>query len=133
MKIRVPSLQFYDTLNQKYLSRLPTDTRFVIYRDVAVYVPNAVNDKVDYQWGVSGYGYIDKIHADVLLLSKQHLRDYTQAGQLQTAVDPNFSDAYRLYKDALGEQVQGYTLIYQDDFGMAYISTPLHNQYFSTH
>ncbi len=55
-----PSLQFYDALNQKYLSRLPTDTRFVIYRDVAVYVPNAVNDKVDYQWGVSGYGYITK-------------------------------------------------------------------------
>ena len=56
------------------------DTRFIIYRDVAVYVPNAVNDKVYYQWGVSGYGYINKIHADVLLLSKQHLRDYTQAG-----------------------------------------------------
>ena len=126
-----PSLQFYDTLNQKYLSRLPMDTRFVIYRDVAVYVPNALNDKVYYQWGVSGYGFIHKIHADALLLGKQHLRDYTQASQ--TAVDPNFSDAYHFYKDALDEQVQGYTLIYQDDFGMAYISTPLYNQYFSTH
>ncbi len=126
-----PSLQFYDTLNQKYLSRLPTDTRFVIYRDVAVYVPNALNDKVYYQWGVSGYGFIHKIHADALLFGKQHLRDYTQASQ--TAVDPNFSDAYHFYKDALDEQVQGYTLIYQDDFGMAYISTPLYNQYFSTH
>ena len=125
-----PSLQFYDTFNQKYLSRLPTDTRFVIYRDVTVYVPNAVNDMVYYQWGVSGYGYINKIHADVLLLSKQHLRDYTQAGQLQTAVDPNFSDAYHFYKDALDEQVHGYTLIYQDDFGMAYVSTSLYNQFF---
>src|SRR5271157_517800 len=128
-----PSLQFYDALNQKYLSHLPPDTRFVVYRDVAVYVPNALNDKVYYQWGVSGYGYINKIHADVLLLSEQHLRDYTQAGQLQTAVDPNFSDAYHFYKDALDEQIQGYTLIYQDDFGMAYISMPLYDQYFSTH
>ena len=126
-----PSLQFYDDFNQKYLSRLPTNTRFVIYRDVAVYVPNALNDKVYYQWGVSGYGYINKIHADMLLLSKQHLRDYTQAGQ--TAVNPNFSDAYHFYKDALGKQVQGYTLIYQNNFGIAYISTPLYNQYFSTH
>ncbi|MGA7194548.1 MAG: hypothetical protein WBW94_13050 [Anaerolineales bacterium] len=128
-----PSLNFYAALNQNDLSRIKLDRHLIVFRDVVMYVPNAANDKVYYQWGVSGYGYINKINADLLLLSKQHLRDYTQPGQSQTAVDPNFPDAYHFYKDALAEKVQGYTLIYQDDFGMAYVSTPLYNQFLSTH
>jgi len=126
-----PSLNFYTALDKNDLSRIKLDRPLIVFRDVAVYVPNAANDQVYYQWGVSGYAYISKINADLLLFSQQHLRDYTQPGQ--TAVDPNFSDAVHLYKDALAEKVQGYTLIYQDDFGMAYISTPLYNQFLSTH
>ncbi|HUI88525.1 MAG TPA: hypothetical protein VLX61_07335 [Anaerolineales bacterium] len=127
------SLNFYVALDKSDLSRIELNRPLVVFRDVVMYVPNAANDKVNFQWGVSGYAYIHKINADLLLLSKQHLRDYTQNGPSQTAVDPNFSDAYHFYTDALAEQVQGYTLIYQDDFGMAYISTPLYNQFFSTH
>ena len=126
-----PSLNFYSALDHNDLSRLTLDRQLVVFRDVAMYVPNSANDKVYYQWGVSGYADIHKFNADLLMLSKQHLRDYTQPGQ--TAVDPNFSDAVHLYKDALAEQVQGYTLIYQDDFGMAYLSTPLADQFLSTH
>jgi hypothetical protein len=126
-----PSLRFYAALERNDLSRITLDRPLTLFRDVAVYVPNAANDKVYYQWGITGYAYINKINADMLLLSKQHLRDYTQPGL--TAIDPNFPDAYHFYKDALAEQVPGYTLIYQDDFGMAYISTPLYNQFFSTH
>lgn len=126
-----PSLNFYAALDKNDLSRIILNRTLIVFRDVAVYVPDAANDKVDYQWGVSGYGYINKINADLLLLSKQHLRDYTQPGQ--TAFDSNFTDAVHFYKDALADQVRGYTLIYQDDFGMAYLSTPLYNQFFSTH
>jgi hypothetical protein len=124
-------LNFYAALDKNDLSRIILNRTLIVFRDVAVYVPDAANDKVDYQWGVSGYGYINKINADLLLLSKQHLRDYTQPGQ--TAFDSNFTDAVHFYKDALADQVRGYTLIYQDDFGMAYLSTPLYNQFFSTH
>jgi hypothetical protein len=125
------SLQFYAALNTNALSRVKPDRQLVVFRDVVMYVPNAANDKVYYQWGVSGYEYIHKINADLLLFSTQHLRDYTQTGQV--AVDANFDDAVHLYKDALTQNIQGYTLIYQNDFGMAYISTPLYNQFFSTH
>ena len=128
-----PSLNFYTALDKNDLSSIKLDRSLIVFRDVAMYIPNAANDKVYFQWGVSGYADINKIDADLLLLSKQHLRDYTQPGQLQTAVDPNFPDAYHLYKDALASQVQGYTLLYQDDFGMAYISTSLYNQFFSAH
>jgi len=126
-----PSLNFYSALDRNDLSRLKLDRPLVVYRDVVMYIPNSANDKVFYQWGVAGYADIHKFNADLLMLSKQHLRDYTQPGQV--AVNPNFSDAVHLYKDALAEQVQGYTLIYQDDFGMAYLSTPLADQFLSTH
>jgi hypothetical protein len=126
-----PSLNFYSALDQNDLSRLKLGRQLVVFRDVVMYVPNSANDKVYYQWGVSGYADIHKFKADLLLLSKQHLYDYTQPGQ--TAVDPNFSDAVHFYKDALAGQVQGYTLIYQDAFGMAYLSTPLADEFLSTH
>ena len=126
-----PSLNFYSALDHNDLSRLTLDRQLVVFRDVAMYVPNSANDKVYYQWGVSGYADIHKFNADLLVLSKQHLYDYTQPGQ--TAVDPNFSDAVHLYKDALAGKVQGYTLIYQDAFGMAYLSTPLAAEFLSTH
>ncbi|HUH99324.1 MAG TPA: hypothetical protein VLZ89_18335 [Anaerolineales bacterium] len=128
-----PSLEFYAALDKNVLSRITLDRRLIVFRDVAMYVPNAANDKVYFQWGVSGYAYIHKINPDLLLLSKQHLRDYTQPGQLQKAVDPNFPDAYHFYGDALAGQVQGYTLIYQDDFGTAFISTPLYIQFLAPH
>ena len=126
-----PSLNFYAALDKNELSRIELDRPLIVFRDVVMYVPNAASDKVYFQWGVSGYGYINKINPDLLLLSKQHLRDYTQPGQ--SAIDSNFADVVHFYKDALADQVQGYTLIYQDGFGMAYLSTPLYSQFFSTH
>ncbi len=127
------SLNFYAALEQNDLSRVELSRPLVVFRDVAMYVPNAANDTVYYQWGVSGYNYIHKVNADLLMLSKQHLRDYTQPGQLETAVDPNFPDARQFYQDALAGKVQGYTLIYQDDFGMAYISTALYEEFLQSH
>jgi len=70
-----PSLNFYSALDHNDLSRLTLDRQLVVFRDVAMYVPNSANDKVYYQWGVSGYADIHKFNADLLVLSKQHLYD----------------------------------------------------------
>jgi 4-amino-4-deoxy-L-arabinose transferase-like glycosyltransferase len=127
-----PSLQFYSGLEQDYLSGLGLDRRLIVFRDVTMYVPDSPQYDVRFQWGIADYGDIQKIHADLLVLNKQHLRDYTQPGQLETASDPNFAQTYRFYQDALTGNVTGYTLLYQDDFGIAYLGTTLYDQFFAS-
>jgi hypothetical protein len=128
-----PSLKFYSKIDQDFLSHIVLDRPLVVFRDVIMYVPNSSNYEVFFQFGTSNFAYVQHINADLLLLSKQHLHDYTQPGQLQGALNPNFAQTYKFYNDALAGNVAGYTLLYQDEFGISYLSTPLYNQFISTH
>ncbi len=125
-----PSIQYFQTLDQDYLSRLKVTRPLVVFRDVAIYIPNSARFDVHFQWGITGYPEIQKLDPDLLILSKQHLRDYTQPGQLGSAIDPNFSEAYRLYSDALAGQVPGFTVLYQNGFGTTLLRTTLYDQFF---
>jgi len=80
---------------------------------------------------VSDYGIATKQDPDLLILNKQHLYDYTQPGQLEGAKDPDFALTVEFYNDALNGTVKDYTLLYQDDFGVVYIKTPLYDQFFA--
>ena len=46
------------------------------------------------------------------------------------ALDPNFAQAYQFYKDAVDARLTGYTLLYQDETGMAFLGTGLHTEFF---
>lgn len=125
-----PSLQFYDELDANYLSRITLDRQLIVFRDVEIYFPNSSRYDIHFKWGVSNYYTIQKVNPDLLVLSKQHLYDYTQEN-LQGR-DPDFALTYEFYKDALNGTVNGFTLLYQNDFGIAYISTPLYQQFFAS-
>ena len=126
-----PSLQFFSQLNEKYLSRVVLDRRMVIYRDVKMYVPDWPNWKVSYRWGVTDYSDIEKINPDLIVLWKQRLYDYTNETALQNALDTgNVAKAARFYQDALDDRLQGYKLIYQDDYGAAYLRIELYQAFF---
>lgn len=125
------SLQFYEKINKDYLSRITLDRPLVIFRDVGIYIPDSPRYDIYFKWGVSNYFTIQKFNAELLVLSKQHLYDYTQEGMAEKGRDPDFALTYEFYKDALNNTVDGFTLLYQDDFGIVYISTPLYLQFFS--
>ena len=61
--------------------------------------------------------------------ARVHLADFVEQERAAIRLF-EFADAARFYKDALNDNVEGYLLIYQDDFGVAYISTTLYDQYF---
>ncbi|HLA87421.1 MAG TPA: hypothetical protein VJL10_05340, partial [Anaerolineales bacterium] len=64
---------------------------------------------------------------DIIVLWKQRLYDYTNEGALEQALDPSeVAEAVRFYRDALDDNIQGYKLIYEDDFGIAYLSLELY-------
>lgn len=127
-----PSIQFYRGLSQEYLSKIDLDRPLVIFRDVMMYVPNSSRYEDRFKWGVSDYDTALKNNPDLLILNKQHLYDYTQEGQIDYAKDPDFAMTVEFYKDVLNGTVQGYTLLYQNDFGIAYISNSLHDEFFAS-
>lgn len=127
-----PSLQFYSKLEQGYLSKIVLNRQLVIFRDVMMYVPNLPMYDDHFKWGVSNYDTALKDNPDVLILNKQHLYDYTQPGQTESASDPDFALTVQFYNDALNGTVTGYTMLYQDDFGIAYVSTPLYEHFFTS-
>ena len=127
-----PSIQFYSKIDQDYLSKIVLDRQLVIFRDVSVYVPNSPRYEDHFKWGVSDYSTALKNNPDLLIMNKQHLYDYTQQGQVENAKDPDFALTVQFYKDVLNGSVDGYTLLYQDDFGIVYISTPLYEQFFAS-
>jgi hypothetical protein len=104
--------------------------QLVIFRDVMMYVPNLPSYDDHFKWGVSNYDTALKDNPDVLILNKQHLYDYTQEGQIETASDPDFALTVEFYNDVLNRTVAGYTMLYQDEFGIAYVSTPLYDHFF---
>lgn len=125
------AIQFYEKLDEIVFSKISADDHLVIFRDVHTYVKDLPRWDVKYRWGLYDYTVIKNTNADVLILWKQMLYDYTQAGAAERALDQiKFSEARRFYNDALNHNVEGYHLIYQDDFGFAYISVALYDRYF---
>ena len=125
------AIQFYEKLDEIVFSKISADDHLVIFRDVHTYVKDLPRWDVKYRWGLYDYTVIKNTNADVLILWKQILYDYTQAGAAERALDQiKFSEARRFYNDALNHNIEGYHLIYQDDFGFAYISVALYDRYF---
>ena len=96
-----------------------------------MYVPNLPRYEDHFKWGVSDYETALKHNPDLLFMNRQHLYDYTQPGQVETAKDSGFALTAQFYKDLLNQTLDGYTLLYQDDFGLVYLSTPLYDHFFN--
>ncbi len=125
-----PSLQFFRQLDADYLSKIPPDSPLVIYRDVRMYVSDRPAWEVRHRWGTTDYAYIEKTNPDVIVLWKQRLYDYTNEGALERALNSDqVSEAVRFYRDALDHQISGYQLVYENDFGMAYVRAGLHQEF----
>jgi len=114
--------------SNRIIIRLVLNRPVVVFRDVAMYIPILPTGMCTSN-GKSVTATIQKIKADLLLLNKQHLHDYTQPNQLQTALDPNFAQTYRFLPDALNENVTGYTMLSRT-IRHLYLSTPLYEQLF---
>lgn len=125
-----PSLQFFRQLDSEYLSKTPLDREMVIYRDVRMYVADRPVWKVRHRWGTTDYATIERTDPDVIVLWKQRLYDYTNEGALERALDSEaVGEAVRFYQDALDHRVQGYELVYENEFGMAFVRAELYEEF----
>jgi hypothetical protein len=115
------SLKFYAALERDNLACLPASRHPLIYRDVRAYVPVSDRWDVDMKWGLVDYDYIEQLNPDVVVLQQQRIKDYTLAENVENAADPAQMDrTYRFYNDASQGKLEGYRLLLEDDFGIAF-------------
>jgi len=120
------ALAFFSIIEPEYLSRLAVDRKLTILRDVQVYISDDPRWDVKHRWGMIHYGYIERLQPDVIVLWKQQVHDYTNADMAGRVVHPEvYAEALPFYQDALHEQIDGYKLLYENDFGMFFLSDPL--------
>jgi len=127
------AIQFYNTLNEKYLHALPSDQTYVIYRDVRMYFPDSNSRRVISYYVATNYATVQKYKPDIILLWQQRISDYTQQGASANAINKKtFQDINQFYMDASKGQLSGFHLIYRNDTGLAFISDALYQKYFAS-
>jgi hypothetical protein len=124
------SIAFYKTLDSEFLPKI-RENKLVIYRDWHVYFPSQSDREVEMSWEMVSYDFINPIHPDLILLDRENLNLFSQAESVERAVDPQkMLPVYQFYRDAKSNQIPGYSLLYENSFGLAFVKTGLRDKYF---
>jgi hypothetical protein len=127
------AIQFYNTINTQYLHDLPSDQKYVIFRDVRMYFPDSASDRVISFYVTTNYATVQRYKPDIILLWRQRLSDYLQPGATSNAINKDaFTAVHQFFSDANQNQLIGYHLIYRNSTGLAFVSDAVYQKYFSS-
>ena len=122
----VPGIVFYQELDQKVLSKIPSTQALVILRDWQMYIPPKPNIDVEIDWNNITYNSISTFNPDIIVLDQENINFFTSSDVLDQAADPSSMKEYqRFYQDAKADKVEGYKRILKDENGLALIKTQL--------
>lgn len=115
-----PSLQFYNDLMKQDI--VSTTEQQLVYNDWAIYFPSTPNIESYQKFGVFNYNDINLYHPDVILLSKDVMNSYLDPSQQYVADD--IQDIQKFYTDVRNNTVTGYTIVFQNEFGITLVQQP---------
>ena len=122
-----PALQFYD-LALEVLQPLP-DRDIFVYHDVRMYFPGTHHWETDAAFMPLDYDYIRSRDFDVILIMQQRIYDYLSPSA--QGIDPEkFARSQNFYRDAEAGTIEGYHLVFRDDFGLIFVKDEPYQQYF---
>jgi hypothetical protein len=122
------SIAFYKTLDADYLPKI-AKARLVIYRDWHVYFPSRADREIEMSWEMVNYDFLRPIALDLILLDRENLNLFSKPESVDRSVDKEKARAvYEFYRDAAADKIPGYMLIYQDNFGLAFVKTGLYKK-----
>ncbi len=125
------SIQFFNHLDEDYLSKLPADRQWTIYRDWRAYVREQPNWNLLMDWNFANYEYLEDQKVDVLILEFDNIHYFSQPATVENALNVDQSEKRNLfYSDAANGSIKGYHLLYRDDFGSFFVSDSLFDEYF---
>jgi len=123
-----PALAFYDEL-QNALAPLPRQA-FRVYYDPRMYVPETSGWVANTRYEVLTYPYIEDSKYDVLLIMQSRVNDYLNENA-QAVNEDEMARARVFYGDVRADAVSGYRLVYKNEFGLAFVTDALYEQYFA--
>ncbi len=106
------------------------DVYMNVYYDYRIYIPYR-----SYPWYLNtsfemlDYGYIHDNDFDILLLMNQRVKDYLNPNAIGVN-EEKLETARLFYSDVRDNKIEGYILLYEDDFGKAFIREDLYEQYY---
>ncbi len=117
------SINFY----RKVLDALPSgfdSQQRVVYRDWKVYFPPGGNYLTEMTWDMPTMDYLEEIDPDVLLLDRENITLYSSPNSVENSVNPgNTEPIHEFYQAADGNVLPGYSLFYENPFGMAFVKS----------
>lgn len=128
-----PAIRFETAFRTQVLEQMAPPSPLRLYHDIQFYLPN-----IPAEWDRhSSYElldqlYIEDLQPDLVLLNHQRILDYTNPENLEHAGEGDgLVASLAFYQAARQGQLPGYQLVYQDDFGLAFVSEELYQDYFS--
>jgi hypothetical protein len=126
------SINFFNQVDQDWISKIPASTHLVIYHDWHAYIPDRPNWQVELNWNLANQAYIDDLKPDLIFLEQENLKLFTQPGSVDNAVNRGEMADWQTFYNAAGHnQVSGYQKIYENNFGLLLAKKSLVEKYFS--
>ncbi len=116
------SIQFYRDLTEK----IPPQT-VRIFRDWQIYIPENVPYEVHFDWNNASYAVIGFLQPDLILLEQSRIQLFSQQDpEIELSENVDGEEWYIFYRDANNNRIEGYSLLYMDQFAKAFVrnSTP---------
>jgi hypothetical protein len=128
------SIQFFDQVNADFLSRLPTDHNFTVYRDWRAYVAPQSNWNVVMDWNLCDYSRVEELKPAVIFLEQENIHFFSNEQNVANALDASgMQMKYRFYTDAANNNISGYRLMEENNFGKAFIRQDMYNEFLANH
>ncbi len=126
-----PNIQFFQDLDEDVLSKIPETTNLRIYRDWRAYVEPRPNWTIEYDWNFAHYDYIRDLNPDVIILEFENVHYFASPTLLDNTLDFEKAEKrFVFYRDAELEDIEGYTLIFKDSFGYAFLRDEFYEMHF---
>ncbi len=126
---RSVSIAFYHEVESRLAELDLADEDLVVYRDPTAYVPPKTNYDVLMKWKLASYDYLNSTQPDVLFLEMDYVLEFTKPDAVENAVDAGDMQAWQdFYGDAYADELPGYAIIYQNEYGLALIRSALLEQ-----
>jgi hypothetical protein len=116
-----PSTAFEHTIEEKVVPLLPK-RGVAVYRDWGVYFPERDGYRVELNWDLPTYTYLQDFNPDLILVETQNVKQYGTETAVEQAVNPeHMSEVAAFYQDVANDAVPGFRTVYKDAFGYALV------------
>ncbi len=125
-----PAIRFYEQV-EKNLSPLLPVRGYHVYHDVRMYVPSRTDWYCESIFEMLDYAYLQEKWFDVILLRQQRIFDYLNPSAI-VLDEAKLAASQAFYRDAQDGKIQGYRLLYRDEYGLIFVRDRLYENYFRT-